>query len=138
MYKNDKKSHLAKTLRYLRVNAGFTQQNMANVLRINRSTYTYYEMGKTTPDIQSLKILADVLKVDIDVFLEEGSTKVLLEDYEKRRPAKKVKRNPDRIGELSSKEKELIARLRMKDPEKLEEMLQVLDDRKVPKNQDKA
>lgn len=128
MYRNDGKSFLAKTLRKLRVNAGFTQQNMADVLNINRSTYTYYETGKTTPDIQSLKILANVLNVDIETFLEDESPDIhFLEDFEKRRPKKKVKNDPDRVGELSSKEKQLIALLRAGDfEEKLDEFVGAL------------
>lgn len=91
MYKNGDRNYLARTLRKLRVNAGFTQQNMADALNINRSTYTYYETGKTEPDIRSLQILSKVLKVDIDIFLEDEHTAVdFFQDSMRRRPKKKV------------------------------------------------
>ena len=129
MYNLDKRSYLAKTLRRLRVEAGFTQQNMADVLNINRSTYTYYETGKTTPDIQSLKILANVLNVDIETFLEDenSSRLIMLGEYDaKRRPRKRVESNPQHVGELSFKEKQLIAFLRVKGDKALESILDSL------------
>lgn len=124
MYNNsDGKSYLARVLRRLRVSAGFTQQNMADVLNINRSTYTYYETGKTTPDIQSLKMLANILNVDIDVFLEDGTPTTMMEDFQKRRPGKKVLEDPQGVGGLSRKEKELIARLRAGNRGRIDEVL---------------
>lgn len=122
MYKKNEKNHLAVTLRRLRVNAGFTQQNMADVLNINRSTYTYYETGKTMPDINSLKILSDILQVSIEVFLE-GEPRKILEDSSRRRPKKKVEENPKQIGELSSKEKALIALLRAEESQSIDEII---------------
>lgn len=111
MYNNER-DYLAKTLRKLRIEAGFTQQNLADILNINRSTYTYYESGKTTPDIRSLKQIAAVLGVNIEIFLESEPLSPTLNDYENRRPAKKIRNNPQHVGELSSKEKKLIALIR--------------------------
>lgn len=107
---------LAKTLRQLRLNAGFTQQNIADALNINRSTYTYYETGKTTPDIHTLKVLARVFDVPIDAFLVDQPIKSL-SDFEGKRPKKTVQQDPQKIGELSSEEKSVIALLRSFGPE---------------------
>lgn len=119
---------MAKTLRRLRVNAGFTQQNMADVLNINRSTYTYYETGKTMPDINTLKILSDILQVSIEVFLEEESYQSM-GDSDHRRPKKKVQENPKQIGELSSKEKSLIALLRATTDFDINQMIEEIKER---------
>ena len=41
-------------LKYYRHECGLTQQQVADRLKIERSTYTYYETGKTKPDINTL------------------------------------------------------------------------------------
>ena len=41
-------------LKFYRHECGLTQQQVADRLKIERSTYTYYETGKTKPDIGTL------------------------------------------------------------------------------------
>lgn len=53
-------------LRRVRDVVGFTQQNVADVLDLDRSTYSYYETGKTEPNIRGLKILAKLYNLTID------------------------------------------------------------------------
>ena len=63
---------LSKTLKKLRENCGYTQQQVAAALSIERSTYTYYETGKTTPDINTIIKLSKIFNVSyIDIFEEE-------------------------------------------------------------------
>ena len=63
-------------LRYLRkTNSKFSQQEMADMLNISRSTYTYYETGKSEPGQEKLKKICDILNVDFNTLLgytEEG------------------------------------------------------------------
>lgn len=59
-----------KHLRELRKKNGYTQQQMADMLNINRSTYTYYETGKSQPSFQNLKMLCEILKVDYNTILD--------------------------------------------------------------------
>lgn len=121
MIKNQRTS-LANTLRRLRLNAGYTQQNLADALNINRSTYTYYETGKTTPDIHTLKTLAKILGVPVQTFLDEENI-TSLSDVTGRRPKRIIEKNPTKIGELSSKEKSLIALLRSTDKKNIEKLM---------------
>lgn len=58
-------SSIGKNLRILREKCGYTQQQLANVLNIDRSTYSYYESGKTTPDISSLVLLSQVFSISL-------------------------------------------------------------------------
>lgn len=46
--------YLRKNLKYLREYCELTQQQIANALCIDRSTYTYWERGKITPSIHKL------------------------------------------------------------------------------------
>ena len=45
---------LATHLRLLREKNGLTQKQVADMLNIDRSTYAYYESGKTRPDILTI------------------------------------------------------------------------------------
>ena len=40
---------LANNLKFLRKRHGYTQSQVALLLEINRSTYAYYELGRTRP-----------------------------------------------------------------------------------------
>lgn len=124
--KNSKNLYLSKTLRRLRLKAGLTQQNMADALNINRSTYTYYETGKTTPDIYTIKVLAKVLEVEVEVLIDEN-TADNLPDIGKRRPTKQIKdiRN---IDGLSSTEKTVVTLIRSAglSEEEVKELIEML------------
>lgn len=71
---------LGERLRFLRRQNGFTQRKIAEILNIDRSTYTYYEIGKTTPDINTIKRLASIFKVSIDYLLEYNPNNPVLND----------------------------------------------------------
>lgn len=62
---------LSSTLKILRENNGYTQQQVAEALNIDRSTYTYYEIGKTTPDINTIIKLAKIFNVSYSDLLSE-------------------------------------------------------------------
>ena len=61
---------LGKKLKYYRENCELSQQQVANTLNIDRSTYTYYETGKTTPSASTLLKLSKIFNVPCAVFLE--------------------------------------------------------------------
>ncbi len=60
---------LSDQLRMTRMSRNLTQQQVADKLQIDRSTYTYYETGKTTPSIFTLMKLAEIFQVPIDSIL---------------------------------------------------------------------
>ncbi len=107
---------LSKMLKKIRLGCGFTQKQIADVLGVDRSTYTYYEIGKTSPDIKTLIKMARMFNVDyVDFFLdceknvlEPGSYEDDLETYEK------YDRKADsKIYDLSVDEKNLLVRYRV-------------------------
>lgn len=57
-------------LKYYRHECGLTQQQVADRLKIERSTYTYYETGKTKPDINTLIKIAKVYNISYTALLE--------------------------------------------------------------------
>ncbi|PWM77023.1 MAG: transcriptional regulator [Phascolarctobacterium sp.] len=55
-------------LRYLRIKAGYSQQDMANKLNINRTTYVKYETGDSKP-LRKLTEIASIFNVTVDYLL---------------------------------------------------------------------
>ena len=59
-----------KHLRKIRkTKTNYTQQQMADLLNISRSTYTYYETGKSEPNYDNLKKLARIFDVDVNFLM---------------------------------------------------------------------
>ena len=53
-------------LRYFRKSSGFTQNNIAEALGVDRSTYTNYENDKTLPDAKMCATIANIYGITID------------------------------------------------------------------------
>ena len=53
-----------------RERCGYSQQQVADVLNVHRSTYSYYESGKTEPSLENICILARIFGVSLDTLLE--------------------------------------------------------------------
>lgn len=56
-------------LKSLRTSKGMTQDQLAKVLKISRSTIGMYEKGDREPDYETLESIADFFNVDIDYLL---------------------------------------------------------------------
>lgn len=100
-------------LRAVRLKCGYSDDDIAAMLGICRSAYTYYETGKTLPDVVTLVALAHIYGISPESFLhpEEFTD---LETAHKRTP-KKVAVDPTSIGELTAEERQIIAEYRLKD-----------------------
>ena len=62
-------------LRKARIEAGLTQQQVADAMGITNSTYCGYETGKRQPDVQKIKQLSRILGISGDALLETGYEK---------------------------------------------------------------
>lgn len=60
------------SLRSARERRGLTQQQVADAMGLDKSTYCGYETGKRSPDVQKLKKLSSILGVSGDILLETG------------------------------------------------------------------
>ena len=54
---------------------GCTQQEIANLMGISKSTYCGYETGKRQPDVEKIKQLSKILNTSGDALLETGFAK---------------------------------------------------------------
>ena len=103
--------HINERLRELRIKSGYTQSQIAKILNIDRSTYSYYEIGKTMPDVSSLLTLAKVFNISISELLaDESNPKMMkeLSDSGIKTDYIAGKKNASHIYELSSVEQELV------------------------------
>lgn len=60
---------LGNRLRTLRRCNGMTQREVAARLHLDRSTYAYYEIGTTEPDLHTLGEIAGIFQVSTDFLL---------------------------------------------------------------------
>lgn len=63
---------LNQRLKHFRTTSGLTQQQVADVLGLDRSTYAYYESGKTTPDIKSVNKLLKIFNISYYELMDEA------------------------------------------------------------------
>ena len=64
------------TLKGARVNAGLTQDEVAKYIKKSKTTVVSYEKGRTSPDIETGKLLAKLYGVCVEdlIFLSDDCT----------------------------------------------------------------
>lgn len=67
-------------IKKFRQKSGYTQQQVSNLLNIERSTYSYYEAGKTIPDLKTLSRLAEIFNEPLINLLEDEERSMTLSD----------------------------------------------------------
>ncbi len=117
------KIRINERLRELRIKSGYTQVQIAKILNIDRSTYSYYEIGKTTPDVSMLIILAKVFNIPINDLLADEGTPETVADSGVTANFMHSKKNTSHIYELSSNEKILVGAFRACTAEQQEKIL---------------
>lgn len=107
------KEDLCKMLKAVRLACGYSQSTIATALGVCRSTYSYYELGKTTPDLVTLRDLAAVFGIPPEAFLYPENYLSVSSARVRARGRRKAFVKPEHIGQLSTEEKQLIAKLRV-------------------------
>lgn len=102
-----------KRLKELRLQCGFTQQQVASAIGKTYQAYSYYENGKRDPDTETLKLLADFFNVSTDYLLESSQN---VEN-------KKIPKDLKKILE----EEDITLNGRMVSEEEKEQMLRILE-----------
>lgn len=121
---------LNQRLKKFRLASGLTQQQVADVLSLDRSTYAYYESGKTTPDIRSVSKLIKIFNISYYDLIDEPDPTLTVNDAA----------NDDTEGEkmhiyeLSKMEKQLVINFRMLSLAQQEDLLFSLSSSAYDKN----
>ncbi|NLB36311.1 MAG: helix-turn-helix transcriptional regulator [Clostridiales bacterium] len=98
---------ITQALRKLRLLNNYTQKQVAEVLNIDRSTYAYYESGKTKPDLAQLAKLARLYSVSIDHILGISADADMLYDSNNKSPYY-FENAAKKLAALSDDEKRLV------------------------------
>ena len=120
------KIRIDERLRELRIKSGYTQNQIAKILNIDRSTYSYYEIGKTTPDISNLMTLAKIFNISISELLADEPGPYIIADSGAKTDYIRGKKNSSHIYELSQTEKELVGLFRASSEEGKQKVLRLL------------
>ncbi len=119
----------SKRLKFFREKLGYSQKQIAAILGIERSTYTYYETGKSRPSLDTLSKLCKIYNIEYKDILSEVKEDCLTltditEDFFKKETENKNDIIFDeKIYNLSSEEKELLARFRLLRQDEKDELL---------------
>ncbi len=62
-------------IKQLRKDKGITQDQLASLLKVSRSTIGMYETGNREPDFETCEAIADIFNVDMDFLMGRTSTK---------------------------------------------------------------
>lgn len=116
---------VAENLKNIRKEHKLTQQDIANVLGIDRSTYAFYETGKTTPSVNTLYKLAEIYNISIECFVGEGTD---IEPPERRKEASMMVSSPlaDQLTYLDKDEKMLLMCYRLIDKENKSKAVEIM------------
>ena len=68
---------IGEKIKILRTKFGLTQKEVADALELERSTYTYYELGKTIPSWNIVKKLARIFQIAPYDLLEEQNKYIM-------------------------------------------------------------
>ena len=62
-------------IRNLRIDGGYTQRQIAQILGVNQNTYSQYEIGVLNYSVEALEKLADFYGVSVDYLLGRTAVK---------------------------------------------------------------
>ena len=62
-------ANFAFTIKHLRTERGITQEQLAAMLKVSRSTIGMYETGSREPDFETCEAIADIFNVDMDYLM---------------------------------------------------------------------
>ena len=117
-------------LKECRLRCGFSQQQIGDVLNTHRSTYSFYESGKTEPSVENLRLLAMIFGVSLDELLEMEPRKTAdagLSDGGYDPEFAYLKEDSvNRVKDLTRDEKTLIMRFRIMTDRQRKELLELL------------
>jgi len=110
---------LGNILKKLRKNAKLSQQQLADILGIDRSTYSYYELNKSNPPIAMLIKIAKIFGITVDELIGNQAQLRLRDDSsslnktDNKAAEKLLTEKIVRLSDLSDDEKLLVIKYRL-------------------------
>lgn len=110
-------TNIPEILKACRKKANMTQAQFAKTIGIKRSAYAYYESGRTRPKIETLRTIAKVYGIDVNMLISNKESDLLNQEQEKKIDFD-IKDFNDTFYDLSENEKAIIMKLRIMNREK--------------------
>lgn len=110
------KSNIGKKLKKMRTELGLTQDVIAEVLSMNRTTFSKYENGAAVPPVNVLMKLAALFNIPVSVMLNDDNT--LRFNSPERDSGDEETESVSDFTKLNRDEKKLILKLRLMNAEK--------------------
>lgn len=99
-------------LKELRINKGYSQEKVAKILGVARTTITNYENGESKPDIEMLVKIANIFKCSIDYLLEN--------DFDTSQQKQLTTIEPKEKSKLTEKQRECVEIIKIMTPKQVE------------------
>ena len=71
---------MSKRLKLERKNKDLSQESIANILDITKSTYGKYELGLIIPSVNKIIILANFYQISIDYLTGKCNSRLIIQD----------------------------------------------------------
>lgn len=119
---------LSDQLRTIRRANRYTQQQVSDILNIERSTYASYETGRNRPDVALLQNFSKIFNVTVDFILniDPQNNLVVYDDV----VSYKKKANAVILSDLTKEEREIIGLYRLCDDDGKKEVKEFLGKKK--------
>lgn len=119
---------LCEQIRTIRKANRYTQQQVSDILNIERSTFASYETGRNRPDVALLQNFAKIFNVTVDYILSINPQKELVVFDEV--VAYKKKNNAILLSELTKEERDILGLYRLCDEQGKKDVKEFINEKK--------
>lgn len=119
-----KNENLANRLKIYRKNMGLTQQQVADIIGVRRSSYSYYEIGKSRPKLEAMNKLAKLYNTSVDELMSDTDS---INSEENDYVTSTEQGIDEKFYNLSDLEKVLVLKFRLMNGKQKAELLDQID-----------
>lgn len=116
---------LLRQIRVIRIQNNLTQQQLADVLGVSRSTYCGYESGRRNPDIEVLSKLSKFYRLPVNRFFED-----VLPEFVHDPSFYNCQKDMRYVSQLSPLERQFITNFRMLTKAQKKELIEVMKEKR--------
>ena len=119
---------LSEKLKELRKRACMTQDDIAEVLEMNRTSFSKYENGASTPPLAVLRKLAKIYSVPLEYLIHDEQPFIVLNESTVEDVEREKNEAVFNFAQLSPEERKLIMKMRLMSDEKKKEIFHSIED----------
>ena len=117
---------IADIIKKLRLDKGYTQKEVADLLGVDRSTYCCYEIGRIHPDLATIMKLSNVFKVHYTELLETERDNYFNSSGRLSDSGADMQNQQFQFGSLSDEEKYFVIAFRLLPEESKDEVMKII------------